>query len=88
LKQADVVLLGYPLNLPLSSVVRRADLDYYSTVSDENGPAMTWGMHAVGYIELGDDSKAASFFNRSFANQKVHPLIVFSSIRTLNNFFN
>merc|ERR1712146_584355 len=33
-----------------------------------NGPAMTWGMHAIGYLELDDYQKADANFNRSFAN--------------------
>ncbi len=37
------------------------------------GPAMTWGMFAVGYIELGDPftALARANFNRSFANAQV-----------------
>jgi hypothetical protein len=68
IKQADVVLLGFPLMMNMSEATRRADLDYYADRTDGNGPAMTWGMHAVGYLELGDAMKAASNFNRSFAN--------------------
>ena len=42
----------------------------YEKVTDANGRAMTWGMHAVGHLEGGDVAKAASLFNRSFANVK------------------
>lgn len=48
--------------------VRKADLDYYAPLTDKDGPAMTWGMHALGYLELHEDEAANSFFNRSFAN--------------------
>ena len=54
IKQADVVLLGFPLMLNMSKTVRKADLDYYAPRTDPGGPAMTWGMHAVGYLELND----------------------------------
>merc|ERR1711972_550554 len=52
----------------MPSTARRADLEYYAERTDANGPAMTWGMHAVGFLEVGDFAQAASFFNRSFAN--------------------
>ena len=47
IKQADVVLLGYPLMMNMSRAVRKADVEYYSPRTDPGGPAMTWGMHAV-----------------------------------------
>lgn len=71
-KQADVVLLHYPLGLPMSPEVQRADLDYYSSRTDHNGPAMTWGMHSIGFLDLLDFDQAAMYFNMSFADN-MHP---------------
>eukprot|EP00048_Salpingoeca_helianthica_P015014 m.224641 g.224641 ORF g.224641 m.224641 type:complete len:696 (-) comp16518_c0_seq1:156-2243(-) len=68
IKQADVVLLGYPLGYNMSADVRRNDLLYYAKVTSNDGPAMTWGMHAIGFVDLGDRATAAGLFNRSFAN--------------------
>jgi len=68
IKQADVVLLGFPLGLDMPTSVRRSDLEYYAKRTDPNGPAMTWGMHAIGYLELGDAALASKNFNHSFAN--------------------
>ena len=42
MKQADVVLLGFPLMHPMSSDIRRNDLEMYEPVTELNGPAMTW----------------------------------------------
>lgn len=42
MKQADVVLLGFPLMHPMSAEVRRNDLEMYEPVTDPAGPAMTW----------------------------------------------
>lgn len=67
-KQADVVLLGFPLMMEMPTDVRRADLEYYSARTDPNGPAMTWAMYAVGYLELGEQALASSNFDRSFLN--------------------
>lgn len=66
-------MLGFPLEVPFGNstpAVRANDLNYYATVTDGGGPAMTWGMFAVGYIELGAgyEALAAANFNRSYAN--------------------
>ncbi|KAL1518837.1 hypothetical protein AB1Y20_003114 [Prymnesium parvum] len=77
IKQADVVLLSFPLMVNMSATVRNNDLDAYEPVTDMNGPAMTWGMHAVGHLENGKLHKAAQLFNLSFANVQ-HPFAIWS----------
>lgn len=41
-KQADAVMLSFPLGLTMSPEVRRMDLEAYEPVTDPLGPAMTW----------------------------------------------
>jgi len=48
--------------------VRSNDLTYYANVTTSSGPAMTWGMFATGWFELGQPEKANPCFNRSYAN--------------------
>ena len=67
-KQADVILLGFPLMYPMSSVIRKNDLDFYLNVTDPNGPAMTWAMFSIGYNELGEYDSADELFARSYLN--------------------
>ncbi|XP_071492850.1 protein-glucosylgalactosylhydroxylysine glucosidase-like [Diadema antillarum] len=72
-KQADAILLGFPLMHNMSTAARRNDLMFYEAyngvnVTDPNGPAMTWGMFAVGWLELGNQSKAGELFEKSYAN--------------------
>jgi len=62
IKQADVVLLGYPLNWNMSQAVRANDANYYIERTDEFGPAMTWGMYAIAYLELNQPEKADPLF--------------------------
>ncbi|XP_045677096.1 protein-glucosylgalactosylhydroxylysine glucosidase isoform X1 [Phyllostomus hastatus] len=67
-KQADVVLLGYPVPFPVSPQVRRNNLEVYEAVTSPRGPAMTWGMFAVGWMELKEPRRAWDLLQRSFAN--------------------
>ncbi|KAM7414708.1 hypothetical protein PAMA_019493 [Pampus argenteus] len=67
-KQADTVMLGYPLGLPMSPEVRRNDLEVYEPVTDPQGPAMTWGMFAIGWLELGEAEKAQHLIEKCFKN--------------------
>ncbi|KAM8807317.1 protein-glucosylgalactosylhydroxylysine glucosidase [Eudromia elegans] len=67
-KQADVVLLGFPLMHPMSPDVRRNDLEMYEPVTVPDGPAMTWSMFAVGWLELKEVQRAQSQLNKCFSN--------------------
>ena len=66
IKQADTVLAGYPLMYAMNLSTRANDLDMYESVTDVGGPAMTWGMYSIGYLELGQEEKAGELFRRSF----------------------
>ncbi|XP_040826989.1 protein-glucosylgalactosylhydroxylysine glucosidase isoform X2 [Ochotona curzoniae] len=67
-KQADVVLLGYPVPFPLSPHTRRRNLEVYEPVTSPQGPAMTWSMFAVGWMELKEPTRAWGLLERSFTN--------------------
>ncbi|KAM6360406.1 protein-glucosylgalactosylhydroxylysine glucosidase [Alca torda] len=67
-KQADVVLLGFPLMHPMSPEVRRNDLEMYEPTTEPGGPAMTWSMFAVGWLELKEVQRAQSHLNKCFSN--------------------
>uniref|UniRef100_A0A671S6Y5 Protein-glucosylgalactosylhydroxylysine glucosidase n=1 Tax=Sinocyclocheilus anshuiensis TaxID=1608454 RepID=A0A671S6Y5_9TELE len=67
-KQADVVLLGYPLAMSMTPEVRRNDLEAYEAVTDPLGPAMTWGMFALGWLELGEAERAQKLLRKCFKN--------------------
>lgn len=82
IKQADVVilpLLRAPSDLGAGNWTPasiRNDLDWYARVTDPNGPAMTWGVFAGGYAQLGDAATAATFVNRSFSLNMAPPFSV------------
>src|SRR6201996_4730569 len=47
IKQADTVMLTYPLNFPMASGVGLNDLNYYAPRTDLQGPAMTDAIHSI-----------------------------------------
>ncbi|XP_055339446.1 protein-glucosylgalactosylhydroxylysine glucosidase-like [Paramacrobiotus metropolitanus] len=67
-KQADVILLGYPLDMPMNRSIRANDLDIYLNITDVEGPAMTWGMFSVGYLELERHEEADLLFVKNYEN--------------------
>jgi trehalose/maltose hydrolase-like predicted phosphorylase len=54
IKQADTVLLIYPLEWPMSKQVAANTLDYYAERTDLDGPAMTDAIHAVDAAQIGE----------------------------------
>ncbi|KAM4722238.1 protein-glucosylgalactosylhydroxylysine glucosidase [Rhinophrynus dorsalis] len=67
-KQADVVLLGYPMMFPMTPEQRKNDLEIYEAVTDPDGPAMTWSMFAVGWMELKKIQEAQHQLKKCLAN--------------------
>jgi trehalose/maltose hydrolase-like predicted phosphorylase len=47
IKQADTVLLQYPLEWPMKKKTATKTLDYYASRTDPDGPAMTDSVHAI-----------------------------------------
>ena len=68
IKQADVVLLNFPLMVNLTDDALRNDLEMYSKLTSTSGPAMTWASFAINYFSLGDFESSKSYFTRGFAN--------------------
>lgn len=53
IKQADAVLLRYPLEWPMSDEVAAKMLHYYAPRTDPDGPAMTDSIHAIAAASIG-----------------------------------
>jgi trehalose/maltose hydrolase-like predicted phosphorylase len=54
IKQADTVLLLYPVEWPMPAQVAASTLDFYAERTDPDGPAMTDSVHAVDAAEIGE----------------------------------
>lgn len=59
---------------------KRNDLVYYDNKTRENGPAMTWAMHTIGFLDLEDEATAARYFERSYALYNRQPFYVWSEV--------
>ncbi|XP_019931929.3 protein-glucosylgalactosylhydroxylysine glucosidase [Aedes albopictus] len=78
IKQADVVLLGYPLEFQMDNSTKANNLAIYSQVTRSNGPAMTWAMHTIGHLELGQMQEAEQMFTKSYQQYMRAPYNVWS----------
>ncbi|XP_012159096.1 protein-glucosylgalactosylhydroxylysine glucosidase [Ceratitis capitata] len=65
-KQADVILLGYPVQYAMSNTTRLNDLKNYETVTRESGPAMSWSMFAINFLDVNEMEKANLYFQRGY----------------------
>jgi len=70
-KQADVVLLGYPLMYDMPTQIRLNDIQFYDKLMWSEGPAMTQSMHTITYLDLKNYTNAAEAFKKSLLN--IHP---------------
>ena len=69
-KQADVVLMTYPLHYPMPKQVALNDLNYYVPRTRANGPAMTDAIHSIATSALDLPGCAAyTFMIRSYLPQ-------------------
>lgn len=79
IKQADVALLGYPLQfVGYAPSTRRNNLLLYSNLTRLNGPAMTWSMHAIGHLDIDTQPLSESMFNRTFVPYLRSPYFVWN----------
>lgn len=73
IKQADVNLLAYPLNIVSEEKDIRRDLAYYEPRFSPEGPAMGHSVLATLYARLGEPEKAYEIFLRSYQPNEVPP---------------
>ncbi|XP_041778420.1 protein-glucosylgalactosylhydroxylysine glucosidase-like isoform X2 [Anopheles merus] len=78
IKQADVVLLGYPLEFPMKQSTKANNLRLYSMVTRPDGPAMTWAIHTIGHLDLNELDHAAAMFRKSYKQYLRAPFHVWS----------
>ena len=85
IKQVDVNLLSYPLNLITDSNIIEKDIKYYESKITKEGPAMSHSVLAVLYARLGDSEKAFELFKKAYEPNKRAPFGALSESATSNN---
>lgn len=73
IKQADVNLLAYPLNIVSGREAVFRDLTYYEPRMSPNGPAMGSSVLATLYARMGMPEKAFELFQKSYKPNEVPP---------------
>ncbi|MGW7073478.1 discoidin domain-containing protein [Streptomyces sp. NPDC054855] len=82
IKQADTVLLMYPLEWPMSKKTATNTLDYYAARTDPDGPAMTDSVHAIDAASIGEPGCSAyTYLTRSIRPFVRGPFDLFSEAR-------
>ncbi|QYA96569.1 discoidin domain-containing protein [Streptomyces anulatus] len=82
IKQADTVLLTYPLEWPMEPGAAAATLDYYAARTDPDGPAMTDSVHAIDAAETGEPGCSTyTYLQRSVRPFMRGPYELFSEAR-------
>ncbi len=85
IKQADVNLLTYPLDIVTDKETVLKDLKYYEPKLAEEGPAMGQSVFAVIYARLGDAKEAYRLFKRSYEPNKRPPFGALAEAATSDN---
>ncbi|MFF7727047.1 discoidin domain-containing protein [Streptomyces sp. NPDC008001] len=82
IKQADTVLLAYPLEWPMPEGAAAATLDYYAQRTDPDGPAMTDSVHAIAAAGTGEPGCSTyTYLQRSIRPFVRGPFAQFSEAR-------
>ncbi|MGW1889742.1 glycosyl hydrolase family 65 protein [Streptomyces sp. NPDC002004] len=82
IKQADTVLLLYPLEWPMPEGAAAATLDYYTRRTDPDGPAMTDSVHAIDAAAIGEPGCTAyTYLQRASRPFFRAPFALFSEAR-------
>ncbi|MFJ1644221.1 discoidin domain-containing protein [Streptomyces sp. NPDC088258] len=82
IKQADTVLLTYPLEWPMPEGAAAATLDYYAERTDPDGPAMTDAIHAIDAAAIGEPGCSTyTYLQRAVRPFARGPFALFSEAR-------
>ncbi|MEM9544838.1 MAG: glycoside hydrolase family 65 protein [Bacteroidota bacterium] len=85
IKQADVNLLSYPLNIVNDEAAILRDLQYYEPKLAVEGPAMGKSIFSVLYARQGDADNAFRLFKESYVPNQQEPFGALSETATANH---
>ena len=76
IKQADTILLTYPLNWNMSRDIMKNDLLFYEDLTDLRTPALTWSFFTVGFKWVNEDARMQNYFLKSYQDYVIQPFKV------------
>ncbi len=85
IKQADVNLLAYPLQVVRNKEQIIKNLAYYEPKISKEGPAMSYSVLSILHARLGDRKKAFELFQKAYLPNKRPPFGALSESATSNN---
>lgn len=85
IKQADVNLLSYPLDILSDKESALKNLEYYESRFSEEGPAMGYSILSVLYARMGAGEKAFFYFKRAYEPNKRPPFGALAESALSNN---
>ncbi len=85
IKQADVALLAYPLNLITNQKQIEKELEYYGGKYGKDGPAMTYAVVALQYSRIGKGDKAYEQFKKGYTPNLRPPFGVMAECASCQN---
>lgn len=80
IKQADTVLIGYPLMFPMNHTTRLNDLKIYGNATRSSGPAMSCSMMAINYLDVDDKTQANEMLRQSYKPYIRQPFNVWNEV--------
>jgi len=69
-KQADTIMLGYPLGVKMTQKTQVNDLHIYSDITSTNGPAMTSSMFSINWLEVDYKQRADESYLKQLKNKQ------------------
>lgn len=85
IKQADTVMMAYPLAYPMNISTMKNDLEIFANATDPLGPAMTWAIHSIIYRDIGDEEQAARYFRMAYIADARPPFYTCKHTALLHN---
>ena len=73
--------MAFPLQYPMANSTLRNDLTTYGPMVRDNGPAMTWSIHTILWLQLEEEAVADHFFNRSYQPHVTKPFLIWTENR-------
>jgi len=84
IKQADTVLLNYPLNWNYSVDIMKNDLEFYELLITDRTPAMTWSWFTIGWKWVNEVAKTRSYFLKSYQDYLIQPFKIWTEYTERN----